>query len=251
MWESCGRLGSYAVEKLLNLCGNPPLLKAAWRSVAIVNYEVDPRKLAPFVPRGTTLDSFGGKTYVSLVGFLFQEVSVLGLPLYRSFEEVNHRFYVRMEDARGLLRGVCFLRELVPRWEVAFGARTLYNEKYVKASMSHSVGEDVSYSWTLGEEEGEVALGSLGPFDESRPGSEEEFITEHYFGYGVARDGSTLEYRVAHPRWRVAPAGAVRVRGSYGADWLGAPVSGYLAEGSDVRVFWSRTLPEASAILAK
>jgi hypothetical protein len=37
-------------------------------------------------------------------------------------------------------------------------------------------------------------------------GSHEEFIAEHYWGYTAQRDASTVEYRVTHPSWRVAPA---------------------------------------------
>ena len=36
------------------------------------NYEVDPHLLTKYVPSGTVLDSFLGKTYVSLVGFSFR-----------------------------------------------------------------------------------------------------------------------------------------------------------------------------------
>ena len=35
------------------------------------------------------------------------------------------------------------------------------------------------------------------------PGSEAEFITEHYWGYTRQRDGGTLEYQVEHPSWPV------------------------------------------------
>lgn len=242
MWKSCERYAASGVEKLLALCGGPPFVQAGWRQLAVVNYAVDPGRLAPFVPRGTELDSFEGRTYLSVVGFLFEDVRVLGVPVSRRFEEVNHRFYVRREDDRGVLRGVTFLRELVPRPDVTWIARAFYNEKYVTASMSHRLGDEVSYAWRLGEDEGELTLGSVGPFREAAPGSVEEFITEHYWGYGTARDGSTLEYRVEHPRWRVAAAGTSRVRGAFGSDWLQSPVSAFLAEGSKVRVFWPRLL---------
>ncbi len=48
-------------------------LTAEWRYLAMFNYEVPPELLAPLVPRGTELDSWQGKVYVSLVGFLFQK----------------------------------------------------------------------------------------------------------------------------------------------------------------------------------
>jgi uncharacterized protein YqjF (DUF2071 family) len=69
-------------------------LTAEWRQLAMLNYEVEPSLLAPFVPRGTELDSWNGKTFVSMVGFLFLNTRVLGVPIpfHRNFEEVNLRF---------------------------------------------------------------------------------------------------------------------------------------------------------------
>jgi hypothetical protein len=76
------------------------------------------------------------------------------------------------------------------------------------------------------------------------PGSEEEFITEHYWGYVPQRDGSSLEYRVEHPQWRVWRASAARldcdVKGFYGEQYEAAlsqpPSSAFVAEGSEVVV---------------
>src|SRR6185295_16954954 len=64
-------------------------LTAAWRHVAILNYEIDRSVLAALVPRGTELDEWQGHTYLSVVGFLFLRTKVLGLPIpfHRNFEE--------------------------------------------------------------------------------------------------------------------------------------------------------------------
>ena len=35
------------------------------------------------------------------------------------------------------------------------------------------------------------------------PAAEETFISEHYWGYARQPDGSTVEYGVEHPPWRV------------------------------------------------
>ena len=93
-------------------------LSAQWRQLAMLNYSVDPAMLAPFVPAGTELDSWGGTTYVSVVGFMFLKTRVLGLaiPFHCNFPEVNLRFYVRRRgvpgelhvDADGYKRGVVF-----------------------------------------------------------------------------------------------------------------------------------------------
>lgn len=57
----------------------------------MLNYAVDPDLLRPYVPFGTELDSFGGQTFISLVGFRFLRTKVLGvcIPFHRDFDEVN------------------------------------------------------------------------------------------------------------------------------------------------------------------
>jgi uncharacterized protein YqjF (DUF2071 family) len=241
------------VQRLRKGCGSTvhALLSATWRQLAIVSYEVDPRLLGPLVPPGTELDSFGGRTLVSFVGFLFEKTRAFGIPIAADFEEVNLRFYVRREDERGVLRGVSFVREIVPRWLVATGARILYNEPYVWASMSHTLPG--SYSWRRGGDEGEIVLLPAGDFEPIVSGSEEEFVAEHYYGYGRTRGGRTLEYHVTHPRWRIARAAQAQVRGGgaiFGPAFKGLmqerPVSAFLAEGSPIEVSTYRTLPESS-----
>ena len=100
-----------------------PFLTARWRHLAMLNYVVDPRILAPLVPPGTEIDYENGETFVSVVGFLFLDTRLLGLPipLHRDFEEVNLRFYVRKKSADTWRRGVVFIREMVPRRAIALG----------------------------------------------------------------------------------------------------------------------------------
>ena len=84
-----------------------------------------------------------------------------------------------------------------------------------------------------------------GPAQPLEDGSEAEFITEHYWGYTRQRDGSTIEYRVEHPRWRVWAARSAwlrcDVRALYGPSFAGAlegvPHSAFLADGSAVTVY--------------
>ena len=103
----------------------PVFLTAEWRHLAMLNYEIDPAILAPYVPAGTELDFWNGKTFVSLVGFLFQKTRVRGIPIpfHRHFEEINLRFYVRRKADDGWRRAVVFIREFVPRLAIAYVAR--------------------------------------------------------------------------------------------------------------------------------
>ena len=48
-------------------------LTAEWRKLILINYEIDPEIIAPYVPKGTELDFYKNTCYVSLVGFLFQK----------------------------------------------------------------------------------------------------------------------------------------------------------------------------------
>jgi uncharacterized protein YqjF (DUF2071 family) len=229
-------------------------LTAEWRHVAILNYEVERFALAALVPRGTELDEWRGRTYLSVVGFLFLGTRVLGLPIpfHRDFEEVNLRFYVRRKTDDGWRRAVVFVKEMVPRTAIAFVARSLYNENYVAVPMDHEIKrahdgsriESVSYRWTDAGRQNRLMLSVAGAPGSLVPGSHEEFIAEHYWGYSVQRDGGTCEYQVQHPPWRVAAAthaeldcDVSRVYGDAFGPFLGTrPVSAFLADGSEVSV---------------
>ena len=235
--------------------GKPrPFLTAAWRHLAMLNYEVPPALVRPLVPRGTALDSWRGRTFVSLVGFLFADTRVFGVPVpfHRTFEEVNLRFYVRREVDGELRRGVTFIRELVPRALVARVAHAAYNEPYTALRMRHRVADDhgdaapsaVEYDWKASSGWCGMRVEPTGLGVPAAPGSEEEFITEHYWGYTRQRDGSTIEYRVEHPAWRVWRVKPPRLfgdlEGTYGASFAAtlsaAPSSAFYADGSAVTV---------------
>ena len=230
-------------------------LTAEWRHVAMLNFEIDPKVLRPFVPAGTELDDWRGRIFISVVGFLFLNTRVFGvaIPFHRNFEEVNLRFYVRRKASDGWRRGVVFVKEIVPRAAIALTARVLYGENYVAIPMSHRIeGENdeqaiprsVSYSWRFHGRENRLDLTTQGDADEASSGSDAEFITEHYWGYARRRGGRTMEYRVEHPRWRIARASSAQldcdVEGLYGSrftEFLQAPAaSAFLADGSVVTV---------------
>ena len=106
----------------------------------MLNYEVDPRILKPYIPFATELDLWQGKALVSMVGFLFEDTRVMGVkwPLHVDFEEVNLRFYVRHFDGTEWKRGAVFVSEIVPKKIIAGIANTLYREHYTALPMRHS-----------------------------------------------------------------------------------------------------------------
>jgi len=223
-------------------------LTAEWRNLLMVNYVVDPALLEPLVPVGTELDLWNGRAYVSIVGFRFLRTNVMGVPVpfHRNFDEVNLRFYVRRQVDGAWRSGVTFVKEIVPRRAIAFVARTLYNENYVRLPMCSevSVPGSVRYGWRHAGDWEAVSATTDGDAGVPAPDSEESFITEHYWGYARQRDGSTVEYGVEHPRWRVWRCTAAqltsRVNLLYGPTFVrylaGPPASAFLAEGSPVIV---------------
>ena len=74
-----------------------PFLTANWRYLAMLNFAVDPKILQPLVPVGTELDFHEGQTFLSVVGFLFMDTRVVGLPipLHRDFEALRPRIDYR------------------------------------------------------------------------------------------------------------------------------------------------------------
>ena len=229
-------------------------LTAEWRMLAMLNWEVDPALVKPYVPRGTGLDFHEGRTFVSVVGFLFRDTRLLGVPMpfHRTFEEVNLRFYVK----RGDRRAVTFIREIVPRQAIAIVARWAYNEPYVALPMKHWIdARSASYSWRHRDDWIDLAVRGEGEPAVPREGSLEQFIAEHYWGYCAQRDGGTIEYRVEHPPWRVwravesqLGAGASAFYPPEFASTLSrSPDSAFLAEGSAVTVYRPGACPAGSS----
>jgi uncharacterized protein YqjF (DUF2071 family) len=225
-------------------------LTADWNNVLMLNYAVDPSLLQRFVPEGTELGLFEGKTYLSLVGFEFNRLRIFGLaiPFHQSFEEVNLRFYVR----RSSRRGVVFIRELVPKFAVVAVARFVFNENYSRVSMSHRVETrpeggvaEAEYAWGLGQDRCSMRVEIEGESSLPPDGSLGQFITEHYWGYSAQPGGGCLEYEVRHPRWCVSKATRTEFSGNaagfYGAGIAQAlthePDSAFFTCGSPVTVF--------------
>jgi uncharacterized protein YqjF (DUF2071 family) len=234
-----------------------PFLTANWRYLAMLNFVVDSKIVAPLVPPGTEIDFENGETFLSVVGFLFLDTRLLGLPipLHRDFEEVNLRFYVRKKSADTWRRGVVFVRELVPRRAIAVLARTFYGEKYVALPMKHQIDHvdlrlSVKYSWRRGRKWESLKMSASGEPQTIAAGSHPEFITEHYWGYTCFRGGCS-EYRVEHPRWKVWNAETFQlsadVAALYGEQFNETlsqpPRSAFIADGSPIEVLLREQMP--------
>lgn len=232
-------------------------LTANWKNLVMANYIIDPALLIPYLPFKTEPDLFNGNAYVSLVGFMFMNTRLLGfkIPFHVNFEEVNLRFYVRYNDNGVWKRGTVFIKEIVPKPAISFIANTVYHEKYETKRMKHLITETgnemtVSYQWKHQHQWNTIEASVERSLQPMVPGTEEEFIAEHYWGYSKYNDTTTFEYNVQHPAWEIFPVKNYLVDCDFGSLYGDAfsdlkktkPNSVFVAAGSDISVLKKRKL---------
>ncbi len=233
-----------------------PFLTAEWRYLAMLNFAIEAGLLRPWLPTGCECDVWRGTSYVSLVGFLFADLRVWGVPIpfNRNFPEVNLRFYVRRKVDHRWRRGVVFVREFAPRWLVACAAGWFYGENYAVVPMDHevAVADDepatpraVSYSWDHAGGRHSLRMTTRGRLRPIQPDGLEAFIVDQAWGYSARAGRPTIEYRVEHPPWRIWEADDAAFDGDaaalYGGPFAEAlaqpPASAFLVDGSAVKLF--------------
>jgi uncharacterized protein YqjF (DUF2071 family) len=229
-------------------------LTARWENLIMANYAIDPAILQPFLPKGTELDYYEGKTFVSLVGFMFVKTKIFGLPVpgMGTFEEVNLRFYVTRKEGDEIKRGVVFINETVPYKIVAWLANKLYKEHYTAIPTKHgwqiTDTKQIDYCWKIKNNWNHIKVNASVEQQPMQANSIEEFIFEHYYGYTKVSATITEQYKVEHPRWQVNKINHFDINcdfeAMYGKEFAHLatqqPSSVMLAEGSAIAVKWKR-----------
>lgn len=236
---------------------NDSFLTAEWNDLVMINYEIDPKILEKQIPKGTEIDFWNGKCYISLIGFMFENVKVLGMkiPFHVNFEEVNLRFYVKRFENGEWKRGVVFVKEIVPKHAITLVANTLYNEHYHTLKMRHSRTENGNtkrfvYEWKKDQKWNSIAMTTQKNAIPIEPESVTEFITEHYFGYTNYNSEKSIEYAVTHPKWEqlevIEYSTDVDFENVYGQDFAFLqnvqPTSAFLALGSEITIEGKKTI---------
>jgi len=226
-----------------------PFLHTEWRKLIMINYEVNPDLLQPYLPYGTTLDSWNGKCFVSVVGFKFINTKVKGIkfPFHIDFEQVNLRFYVKRKDGEATRHGVVFIKEIIDKPIVKWVANSLYKENYERLPMKSNWLEskenlNVNYQWKIAGKWNEIEVNSGNQLVEVEENSEEQFISEHYWGYIQINDKKSYEFQVEHEPWKVYSINRTKIdidfKSVYGESFdllrSQTPSSILLAEGSEV-----------------
>jgi uncharacterized protein YqjF (DUF2071 family) len=231
-------------------------LKANWENIIMVNYEIDPKILSPFLPKGVELDLFNGKCYISLVGFMFKNTKLFNVPIpfFGNFEEINLRFYVKRKEGTILKRGVVFINETIPYPIVAWTANKLYNEHYTVVPTKHKIIEEklfkkIKFEWLLNKKWNSIAVTTATTSEKMKPNSLESFIYEHYYGYTKINENKTEEYKLQHPSWKISEVLDYQIdcdfEAMYGKSFSvldqTKPEAVFIADGSAVAIEWKRT----------
>jgi uncharacterized protein YqjF (DUF2071 family) len=231
------------------------LMSGRWSHLVHFNYEVEKSILEPYLPAGAEIDLFNGKTWLSMVGLLFEDLAVLGVEdsLHKSFEQIDLRFYVRYPGDHGWNHGVVFIDHIVPEPVMAGAARLVGGEPYRSMEMKHHIAMPtadteaagtVEYSWKNGENWCSMRAVTTGARRQMNPGSKEEFLTHRLWAYSPREGTRPMIYRVEHPRWHYRPVGMATlecdVASLYGrqlADFIRpTPTFAFVAEGSEVEM---------------
>ena len=186
------------------------------------------------------------------------------MPFHRAFDEVNLRFYVRRQSRMATSGAAwCSCASSFRAWRLRSRRDGPTTSRIARSrcgarrpTLASTRPGAIMYEWRTG---GAMATsrcdGCRDAAASPGPTSEAAFITEHYWGYTRQRDGSTREYEVAHPVWRVwaavDPVLDADVVELYGAPFVralsGPPASAFIAEGSPVVVYAPRRMTERAS----
>jgi uncharacterized protein YqjF (DUF2071 family) len=232
-------------------------LTAEWNNLVMANYIIDPAILKPYLPLHTELDFYKGNSYVSLVGFMFENTRIRGfkIPFHINFEEVNLRMYIKYQNDGEWKRGVVFIKEIVPRPAISFIANNLYHEKYSTLPMKHFYSKkeneiQLGYHWKYKNKWNRLEAAAEIEAQPMLPGSEAEFITEHYWGCSKYNAQTTYEKAVQHTAWQVHTVKNHVIdcdfAGLYGTDFAmlqnAPPNSVFMARGSVISILGKKKL---------
>jgi hypothetical protein len=184
------------------------VLAMQWRDGLFAHWPVDAAVVDAHLPSGVEAATYEGTAWVGIVAFIMEEIRPRGLPIGRTFPEVNLRTYV---DCNGESGVYFFSLDADDRLSVSV-ARSLYALPYYRARMEVDRDDDRLRLRSERDHAGEPRARldvSYAPDDESfvpDAGSLPAFLTENYRFF--TRGNRLYRGDIAHEPWRLAPADA-------------------------------------------
>lgn len=217
-----------------------------WRDVLFAHWRVPPETVDPHLPASLEVDTFEDDAYLGVVPFRMT-IGPAGVPVRRTFGELNLRTYVRGSDGDS---GVYFFDlDADDRLGVAL-ARSLFRLPYYRAEMSvQRTGDRVRFR-SQRTHRGvppvrfEATYGPDGPAFTPEPGSLASFLVENYRFYTTDDDGRVYRGDVDHEPWTLRPAWAEFVENTLfeanGFDHPDGEPTLHVAEPVEVTAGWIR-----------
>lgn len=185
------------------------LMHQRWESLLFLHWRCSPALIQETLPRGLSVDTFGGNAYLGVVPFFMRHVRPFwgpSLPWLSFFQELNVRTYVFDEAG---VPGVWFYSLDCNQPLAVWAARWLFGLPYFHAKMLARRSEWTDYSSTRRgtSEAARFRYRGVGTAREADAESLEFFLLERYFLYAKHPSlGALLRGRVSHRpyRYRVA-----------------------------------------------
>lgn len=232
------------------------VMRQIWSDLLFLHWEVPAEVIAPTLPPGLEVDTFGGNAYLGLVPFTMRGVRPVGLPAVSwlsNFHEVNVRTYVHH---KGRDPGVWFYSLDAANRIAVWLARLTFHLPYTWARMSlvHDQAEEGVIDYTSTRQGSgtsascRIRYRPIGLPTPAAPGTLEFFLLERYLLYAFGR-GQLHVGRVHHQPYPVQRAELL----TFEEDLLAAsrfkrPDQGALihfASGVDVEVFPLRSIDQS------
>ncbi|MGR7000148.1 YqjF family protein [Yinghuangia aomiensis] len=185
----------------------PVLLAQGWLDLTFLHWPVEPALVAPLLPPGTVPDTIDGVTYVGLVPFRMDRISLgprPAIPYFGSFAETNVRLYSVDRAGR---RGVVFRSLEAARLLPVAVARAAFALPYMWARMRVErlgTAEHPEFRYTTVRRApgprgagGSVHIRVGAPYEADDLA---DFLTARW-GLHVAWHGRTLYLPNEHPPW--------------------------------------------------
>ncbi|WP_255195915.1 YqjF family protein [Halorarius litoreus] len=211
------------------------LVSMTWRDVLFAHWPVAPDVVAETLPEGLSVDTFDGRAYLGVVGFVMDRIRPRGSPIGRSFGELNLRTYVRDDaDTPGIYFYNLDASDRLGVWL----ARKLFRLPYYPAEMRvERRGRSVEFTADrVAADAPPVAFDATyepdGAQFEAEPETLPFFLTERYRFYTESRprgghepgDGRLYYGDIGHEPWPLYEATAdIRENGLFAANGFEQP----------------------------
>lgn len=183
-----------------------------WNDALFLHFPVSVDQIAPHIPKGTSVDSFDGKAWLSVVAFTMHNVRPRNFPAFSvlsTFHEVNLRTYVQY----GGISGVYFFRLDASKRLSSYLCRRISAMPYTFCPMNRkeiggrrafqlgSSAERLSVEFSVGEVPAEKSARDI-------------WLTERYGVYAEI-GGDLFRYEVHHLPWPLRKVKIDKLRMGY------------------------------------